>query len=104
MVTRLLASAIALGGVPMGKSKAKEMDSATGVSTANGASPYNGPTQANADINTFAAATFDITFVQKQEIIVDIMMKPLIFCGPLSISKSANHSDKPEVYFRDSVR
>ena len=42
-MTFLFVSMMALGGVPEGKHKAKEMHSTTGVSTAMGDCPFSGP-------------------------------------------------------------
>lgn len=42
-VTLLLVSIIALGGVPDGKHRAREMHNTTGVSTAIGDCPFAGP-------------------------------------------------------------
>ncbi len=79
MVTLLFVSMIAFGGVPIGKRKAKEIDRATGASIIRGDCPYLGPTHANEGRRTLAAATFDITFVHKQDKIDEIIIKEVRF-------------------------
>jgi hypothetical protein len=89
-----------LGGVPIGNNNANDIDKATGTRTTNGEYPYFGPTQAREGSNTFAAATFDIKFVQKHAIKDEIMTSACKFFGPEEVIRSAKYSVNPDSYHR----